>query len=179
MDERGRKAQTSMARCRRRRGLGGRRPGRRRLRRHHDVPPRPKRLSAARGTTPALCHWDGELGLQRNILMNKWLQRRTGDRRGRKTFQKNCHFVPHCWDRRPDTRPRREAHDRRHLCGVMRPAHNKRLRSKSLSERHLHVGRGSSDPWRWHTRPLGRVDKLLARKWRPPFFSSSGAKNVG
>ena len=33
----------------------------------------------------------------------------------------------------------------RHLCGVMRPAHNELLHSKSLSERHLHVGRGSSD----------------------------------
>ncbi len=34
----------------------------------------------------------------------------------------------------------------RHLCGVMRPAHNKPLRSKSLCERNLHVGRGSSGP---------------------------------
>ncbi len=71
-----------------------------------------KRLSATRGTTPALCHWDGELCPQRNIFTNKWLQRQTGDRRGRKTFPKNGHFVPHCWGRRPDIRPRREAHDR-------------------------------------------------------------------
>ena len=48
--------------------------------------------------------------------------------------------------------------------------------SKSVSRRHLHVGRGSSDPYRWHTRPLGHVDKALTRKWRPPFFSPSGPK---
>ncbi len=89
MDERGRKAHTSMARCRRRRGLGA--GGQEDLdfavimTCSHDL----KRLSAARGTTPALCHWDGELFQEHNILINQWLQRRTGDRRGRKTFQKN------------------------------------------------------------------------------------------
>ena len=45
----------------------------------------------------------------------------------------------------------------------------------------------ATTPWRprlvrsvgWHTRPLGHVDKLPARKWRPPFFLASGAKKVG